>query len=245
MLKLQYVRTFPQCVYSVEEVKGSFRSWNCGQTLTVVLSAFLWMFWSRLQFSTISRTHTYKRYTAKRTKRAFDQCSNYTYNAIYYTLCQFISLKLLLFFRLQYSFHETHSITVTHSLRSTFSFFIQSIIKVGIVGIIVFVNIILVTFGFLIGVGVVLIAVIVVVIAALVVGPGTAHNGLADATNPVVLFRLGIGIQQIAGFGRGDFERVSLFGFEVGGFDSRTVRQVHHAVRTAGLVFAEKELVAF
>ena len=120
----------------------------------------------------------------------------------------------------------------------------ELIIEIRIVGIVVLVNVVFIGF-----VALLLVAAAALVVGRrrrpLVVGATAPHNGLADASNPVVLFGFRVGVEQVAGFGRADFKRVAFLGFEVGRFDRGAVRQIHHAVRAARLVFAKEELVAF
>jgi hypothetical protein len=88
------------------------------------------------------------------------------------------------------------------------------IVEVGTVRIIVLVNIIVVF----------LFMVLIVVgdrTLSFVIGPGASHNGFSHATNPIVLLRLGIRIEQIAGVGGGNFKGMALAGLEVGRFDRR------------------------
>jgi len=117
----------------------------------------------------------------------------------------------------------------------------ELIIEIRIVGIIVLVNVVFIGFVLLL----VAAALVVGRRRPLVVGATAPHNGLAHASNPVVLFGFRVGVEQVAGFRRADFKRVALFGFEIGRFDRGAVRQIHHAVRAARLVFAKEELVAF
>jgi len=77
-----------------------------------------------------------------------------------------------------------------------------------------------------------------------VVGGGTAYDGLADASDPVVLFLFRVGVQEIGDFRGGDLEGVAFAGFEVGRFDGRAQGQIDHPVGRRILVGTIKELAA-
>ena len=78
----------------------------------------------------------------------------------------------------------------------------------------------------------------------IVVGRRTSHDRLSDPPDPIVLFLLRVGIQQIGNLGSGNLERVALAGFQIGGFDGGAERQIDHPVGCRVLVGAVKEFGA-
>jgi len=124
------------------------------------------------------------------------------------------------------------------------------VIKVRVVGIVIRVDIIvffivLIDFA-LRRVGLVLLmTVMTATIAARSTGPivirsTASHNGLANPANPIVLLSFRVGIQEVLRFGRANFKRVSLLALQISRFDRGAVRQIHHTVRGAVLVFGKE-----
>jgi len=78
-------------------------------------------------------------------------------------------------------------------------------------------------------------------LVASVVRRGTSNDRLADPANPVVLFTLRIGIQQIGDFGRRNLKGIPLAGLQIGRFDGRAQCQIDHSVGCRILVGTIKE----
>ena len=74
----------------------------------------------------------------------------------------------------------------------------------------------------------------------LVIRSAAPHNSFTHTTNPIVFGRLRIGVQQELRFGGGNFQRVSLFGFQVRRFDRGARRQINHTVR-ARILYGRKD----
>jgi hypothetical protein len=78
-----------------------------------------------------------------------------------------------------------------------------------------------------------------------VVGSRAPHNGLADASNPVVLFSFGIRVQEVTRVGGRNLKGMSFAALQVGTFHGRARGQIHHPMRTRRLILAKEELAAF
>jgi hypothetical protein len=122
----------------------------------------------------------------------------------------------------------------------------NSIVEIRIFRIVIDVNIVIVGFvdRWLVG-GRVWVRVVGIGCGSLVIRSGTANDGLAHASDPIILFCFRVGVEEVRSFGGGYFETVSFAGFQIGGFDRGTGSQVHKSVRGGVFVFGEEKLTAF